>query len=67
MTKRVMHPLPEWVCWVAQDSNGAWWGFEHEPNEGAYSWYENEVGRYCELRREGPNPAWRQTLERVVD
>lgn len=40
---------PEWVRWLAQDRNGSWWGFEHEPNEGAYSWYENEVGRYIRM------------------
>jgi len=58
---------PRWVRWIAQDRNGAWWGFEHEPNEGAVSWYENEVGRYVRLRQETPNAAWRQTLEKIRD
>jgi hypothetical protein len=56
---------PPWVRWIAQDRNGAWWGFEHEPNEGAASWYENEVGRYQKLSEEGGNPNWRHTLKRV--
>ena len=60
-----LQQLPPWVRWIAQDRNGAWWGFEHEPNEGAVSWYENEVGRYLEIFREEPNPAWRDTLKKV--
>lgn len=55
---------PDWVRWVAQDRNGSWWGFEHEPNEGDTSWYENEVGRYIRLGRAAPNPRWQQTLRR---
>lgn len=57
--------IPGWVRWIAQDRNGAWWGFEHEPNEGAVSWYENEVGRYVKLHQAGPNSDWRETLEKV--
>lgn len=56
--------VPVWVRWVAQDANGAWWGFEHEPNEGATSWYENEVGRYLRLADAPPNPEWTTTLIR---
>ncbi len=56
--------LPQWVEWVAQDRNGSWWGFEHEPNEGDCSWYENEVGRYIRLSDGNPNPNWQQTLQR---
>lgn len=56
---------PPWVRWVAQDANGAWWGFEHEPNEGDTSWYENEVGRYVRLDGGKPNPRWMDTLKRV--
>lgn len=58
--------IPEWARWIAQDANGAWWAFEHEPNEGATSWYENEVGRYQLIEKERPNPAWRDTLQKVT-
>ena len=44
--------------------DGAWWGFEVEPNEGSDNWYENEVGRYVRLGTGSPNPDWRQTLHR---
>lgn len=57
--------IPAWVRWVAQDRSGAWWGFEHEPNEADAFWYENEVGRYTKLAHEAPNSRWRETLERV--
>ena len=35
-----------WVHWLAQDADGAWWGFEVEPLMHDSGWYENEVGRY---------------------
>ena len=54
--------VPEWVHWIAQDRDGAWWGFEVEPNEGAESWYENEVGRYVRLGKGRANPYWREAL-----
>jgi hypothetical protein len=61
-----LRPLcPPWVRWLAQDRDGAWWGFEHEPNEGDSSWYENEVGRYVRLERGPANPEWRKALYRV--
>jgi len=56
---------PEWVRWIAQDRNGAWWGFEHEPNEAQTHWYENEVGRYVKLAQEPPNPQWRSSLRKI--
>jgi hypothetical protein len=58
---------PSWVRWIAQDADGAWWGFEHEPNEGGYSWYENEVGRYLKLAMGAPNPGWRESIHRLED
>lgn len=62
-----LQPAPDWVRWLAQDRNGAWWGFEHEPNEGDCSWYENEVGRYLRLGDGEANPQWQTTLERIRD
>ncbi len=56
---------PAWVRWVGQDRDGAWWGFEHEPNEGDTSWYENEVGRYVKLNQGALNLDWRKALYRV--
>jgi len=57
--------LPAWVRWIAQDRDGAWWGFEAEPNPGELAWYENEVGRYLRLFAGDPNPDWRRTLFRL--
>ena len=51
--------------WIAQDADGAWWGYEHAPNRGDIGWYENEVGRIVRLA-DGPPPVdWQLTLERV--
>ena len=55
---------PDWVEWVAQDANGAWWGYSVEPLEAHAHWYENEVGRYVSLGQGEPNPRWRETLRR---
>lgn len=54
--------VPSWVAWLAQDADGAWWGFEHEPNRHDSGWYENEVGRSVLLVRNPPNSRWRNTL-----
>ena len=59
--------LPAWVRWLAQDANGSWWGYEHEPNEGDSGWYENEVGASIKLLDEAPNPGWREALIRLED
>jgi len=61
----MMRMAPPWVAWIAQDADGAWWGFEHEPNEGVCSWYENEVGRYVKLRQGAINQHWKKSLHRV--
>ena len=55
--------MPDWVNWIAQDANGAWWGFEVQPLPAHDYWYENEVGRYVALGRGEPNPEWETTLE----
>ncbi len=54
--------LPEWVCWLAQDADGSWWGYEVEPLEHHQGWYENELGRRIKLCCEPPNPQWQQSL-----
>ena len=54
--------LPVWVCWIAQDADGSWWGYEHEPNQGEQGWYENEVGRIIRLEKAAPNPEWRTKI-----
>ena len=41
--------IPDWVCWIAQDADGTWWGYEVEPNLAHLSWYENEVGNSVRL------------------
>lgn len=56
---------PEWVAWIAQDADGAWWGYQAEPLEYHRGWYENEVGRRIKLADGEPNPAWQQTLRRI--
>jgi hypothetical protein len=58
------HPA-SWVRWLAQDADGTWWGFEHEPNESHVGWYENEVGRCQRLGSGTPNGRWRETLQAI--
>ena len=60
--------IPGWVCWLAQDEDGAWWGYQVEPNLSYHSWYENEVGNSVCLAKgvKGvENSQWRLTLNRV--
>lgn len=57
--------LPEWVLWIAQDEDGAWWGYEAEPLMHESGWYENEVGRRIKLQSAKTNPGWQTSLRKV--
>ena len=57
--------LPDWVRWIAQDADGSWWAYEHEPNMSDSGWYENEVGRSFQLLRDTPNSLWRQEIHNI--
>jgi hypothetical protein len=57
--------LPEWVCWVAQDSDGSWWAYEHEPNMADAGWYENEVGRTIKLTKGQPVAGWKRQIFKI--
>jgi hypothetical protein len=61
---RVAQQIPAWVRWIAQDSNGAWWGYSAEPLRHDSGWYENEAGRYISLGTGNPRD-WVHSL-RVV-
>lgn len=54
--------LPAWVEWLAQDADGAWWGYECEPNEFDHGWYENELGRSVKIQHCASNSHWRDSL-----
>jgi len=56
--------IPVWVAWLAQDSDGVWWGYEVEPLENHRGWYENEVGQYVRLGVTPVEGAWRQAIYR---
>ena len=57
--------IPEWVNWVAQDKDGAWWGYQVEPLQNHRGWYENEVGRSIRLAEADANPEWQDSLHKV--
>lgn len=56
--------IPAWVNWIAQDADGAWWGYSVEPLQHDTGWYENEVGDRIKLDHTTPNPSWRNSLKR---
>lgn len=60
----VFDKIPDWVAWLAQDADGAWWGYEAEPNRHHRAWYENEVGRIVRLGKTAPPANWESTLIR---
>ncbi|MDX1810691.1 MAG: hypothetical protein R3240_01970, partial [Gammaproteobacteria bacterium] len=55
------------VKWIAQDQNGAIWGFEAEPHLHDYGWYENEVGRYRLLMQAEKNADWAKHLIPIAE
>lgn len=58
----LMSPIPTEVKWIAQDSNGNWWGYTVEPLRNDSGWYENEVGDCLLLGRSDPVD-WQQSLK----
>ncbi|UCE88735.1 MAG: FHA domain-containing protein, partial [Pseudomonadota bacterium] len=51
--------------WIAQDEDGIWWGFEHEPHEGGRGWVDDKSGLRIRLKEERLNPNWRTTLQKL--
>ena len=41
--------VPEWVRFIAQDSDGSWWGYSVDPLQNHRGWYENELGSNVKL------------------
>ena len=62
----IPHPLPGWVRWIAQDADGNWWGYEHEPLQHDSGWYKNELGRNIKLTPQPRQVEWQQSLTRVA-
>lgn len=65
MTIVIPSDLPRWCHWLAQDRDGSWWAFEHEPNLAFDSWYENEVGRSEKVALTSRVADWQQSLIRI--
>ena len=57
--------IPDWVCWIAQDADGIWWGYQVEPNLSYQSWYENEVGNSIRLEKGKISINWQVTLKKI--
>ena len=56
---------PNWVNWLAQDEDGAWWGYSVEPLEFSRGWYENEVGLRIKISQSSSNPDWKNSLMKI--
>jgi len=54
--------VPEWVRYIAQDSDGSWWGYSVEPLQNHRGWYENELGENKKLLESDVNENWRDSL-----
>jgi hypothetical protein len=65
LTEQEFKQLPAWIGWLAQDADGAWWGYEAEPLQHHKGWYENEIGRCLKLAAGEANPHWQGTLKRI--
>jgi len=56
---------PIWMCFIAQDSDGWWWGYSVEPLENHRGWYENEVGQDIKLMQTQASELWRESLYKL--
>jgi len=54
--------VPEWVRYIAQDSDGSWWGYSVEPLQNHRGWYENELGQNKKLLQATVSDNWRNML-----
>ncbi len=54
--------VPKWVRFIAQDSDGSWWGYSVEPLQNHRGWYENELGENIKLVMGEPSTNWQQNL-----
>jgi len=54
--------VPEWVRYIAQDSDGSWWGYSVEPLQNHRGWYENELGEHIKLMESPCSSDWRHSL-----
>lgn len=54
--------VPDWVRYVAQDSDGSWWGYSVEPLQNHRGWYENELGENIKLLDAAAVDHWQQCL-----
>ena len=59
--------IPTWVGWLAQDADGSWWGYEHEPLQHDSGWYENELGRNIKLVPQPQQVEWEQSLMKIEE
>jgi len=60
---------PKWANWLAQDSNGSWFWYEHKPHTGI-GWIDNagvygpDTGKWKRASDDKPNENWKETLEK---
>ena len=54
--------VPEWVRYIAQDSDGSWWGYSVEPLQNHRGWYENELGHNKKLQDSVESEDWQDSL-----
>lgn len=54
--------MPDWVRYIAQDSDGVWWGYSVDPLQNHRGWYENELGRNIKLLKSEVIGDWRENI-----
>lgn len=54
--------VPEWVRFIAQDSDGSWWGYSVDPLQNHRGWYENELGDNVKLLQGTLVGDWRDNI-----
>lgn len=54
--------VPEWVRFIAQDSDGSWWGYSVDPLQNHRGWYENELGDNVKLLQGQVVGDWRDNV-----
>ena len=68
MTLIIETEIPNWVKWVAQDSDGAWYGYSAKPSQSSHQW-NCDISRIniTKIGDSGKRSRkWKDTLHEVV-
>lgn len=67
-SKFLAFDIPVWVEWIAQNSDGNWYGYQCKPRIGRHRYLpENGYSAFVWIAKGDQNVEWKETLEKVEE